>query len=113
AAGVVVARVWAVLERPRARRRAIVLGAAGVLSLCGATVVRNAVWSRPVTLWMEAVQQAPDHWRARLMLGEALQDEGRCREAIVQYRFAIAMRPREQFGYMKLGLCLAEIGRLD
>src|SRR5205823_7393812 len=29
------------------------------------------------------------------------------------YRFAIALRPQEQFGYMKLGLCLAEMGRLD
>jgi tetratricopeptide (TPR) repeat protein len=113
ATGVAVARFGAVFERPRHRRLVATLATAGVFSLCGATIVRNAVWSRPVTLWMEAVEGAPDHWRARLMLGEALQDEGRCREAITQYRLAISMRPQEQFGYMKLGLCLAEIGRLD
>ena len=113
AAGSATGRLWAGFVTPRARRRAVVLFAVGLLALGGATLVRNAVWARPVTLWMEAVQQAPDHWRARLMLGEALQNEGRCNEAVAQYRTAIALRPREQFGYMKMGLCLAEMGRLD
>jgi Flp pilus assembly protein TadD len=113
AAGSATGRLWAMFVTPRARRRAVVLAAAGLFALCGATVVRNAVWGRPVTLWMEAVQRAPDHWRARLMLGEALQNDGRCADAVVQYRTAIALRPREQFGYMKMGLCLAEMGRLE
>ena len=113
AAGAALGRLWPVFVTPPARRRALVLAAVGLTALCGATLVRNAVWARPVTLWMEAVQRAPDHWRARLMLGEALQNEGRCSEAVAQYRTAIALRPREQFGYMKIGVCLAEMGRLD
>ena len=113
AGGAAVGRLSALLVRPGVRRLARALAVLGVLSLCGATLVRNAVWAHPVTLWMEAVEQAPDHWRARLMLGEALQDEGRCMEAIGQYRYAIALRPQEQFGYMKMALCLAQIGRLD
>jgi Flp pilus assembly protein TadD len=32
---------------------------------------------------------------------------------VIQYRLAVALRPREQFGYMKMGLCLAEMGRLN
>jgi Flp pilus assembly protein TadD len=113
AAGAAVGRLRLALVRPRTMRAAGALATVGVASLAGATLVRNAVWAHPVTLWLEAVQQAPDHWRARLMLGEALQDEGRCGEAIVQYRLGIALRPQEKFGYMKLGLCLAEMGRLD
>jgi Flp pilus assembly protein TadD len=112
ATGAAVGRFSLAPVRPRTRRLAAALAAVGVFALSGATLVRNAVWARPVTLWLEAVQQAPDHWRARLMLGEALQDEGRCTEAVGQYRLAIAMRPQEKFGYMKLGLCLAEMGRL-
>jgi len=75
--------------------------------------VRNAVWTSPVTLWLEAVEMAPRHWRARLMLGEALQDAGRCDQAVGIYKAAIALRPQEQFGYMKLGICLAQMGKLD
>jgi Flp pilus assembly protein TadD len=113
AAGSATGRLWAAFVSRRAKHRALVLAAVGGLALAGATVVRNAVWARPVTLWLEAVQRAPDHWRARLMLGEALQNEHRCDEAVVQYRRAIALRPQERFGYMKMGLCLAEMGRLD
>jgi len=113
AAGAATGRLWAAFVTPRARHRAAALAIVGVVALSGATLVRNAVWSRPVTLWMEAVQGAPDHWRARLMLGEALQNEGRCSEAVAQYRRAIALRPKEQFGYVKMGLCLAEMGRLS
>jgi protein O-mannosyl-transferase len=113
AAGSAMGRVWASLERPKARHRALTLAVLAVMAFGGATLVRNAVWARPVTLWLEAVDKAPDHWRARLMLGEALQDEGRCADAIVQYKIAIKLRPREPFGYMKEGICLAQVGRLD
>src|SRR5439155_3688113 len=52
AAGSATGRLWAVFVTPRARRRAVVLFAAGLLALSGATLVRNAAWARPVTLWM-------------------------------------------------------------
>jgi tetratricopeptide (TPR) repeat protein len=87
--------------------------ATGVIVLCALTVSRNVVWASPVTLWHEAVDRAPDHWRPRLLLGEALQDNGRRDEAVDQYKAALRIRPTEPSAYMKLGLCFAEMGRLQ
>jgi len=84
-----------------------------LVSFGGRTLLRNAVWSSPVGLWVEAANSAPDHWVPRLLLGEALQEAGRRDEAVEQYRTAIALRPREQFAYSKLGTCLVELGRLQ
>ena len=96
------------------RRRAWA-GAAGfaavLLSFGLGTLVRNAVWRDPVTLWRESVDLAPAHDRPRLLLGEALQDAGRRDEAMEQYRIAIRLRPTAATGYVKLGQCLAEIGK--
>jgi len=105
------ARLAGVSSRVRVLARAVM--ALAVVSLGAQTVLRNTVWASPVTLWLEAVDRAPDHWRPRLLLGEALQDAGRRAEAVAQYRTALQMRPSEKFGYMKLGLCLAEMGRLE
>jgi protein O-mannosyl-transferase len=82
-----------------------------LLSLATETVLRNAVWSDPVALWRESVDLAPNHYRPRLLLGEALQDAGRRNEAIEQYKTAIRLRPGEPMGYVKVGQCLAEIGQ--
>lgn len=84
-----------------------------VLSLGAQTVIRNAVWADPVALWHESVDLAPNHYRPRLLLGEALQDEGRREEAVEQYRMAVRLRPADVTGYLKLGVCLAEMGRFD
>jgi Flp pilus assembly protein TadD len=84
-----------------------------LVSFGGRTLLRNAVWSSPVGLWVEAASSAPDHWVPRLLLGEALQEAGRREEAVDQYRTAIALRPKEQFAYAKLGTCLVELGRLQ
>ena len=77
------------------------------------TVIRNAVWADPVTLWRESVDLAPNHHRPRLLLGEALQDAGRREEAVEQYKLAVRLRPTEVTGYLKLGACLTEMGRFD
>jgi tetratricopeptide (TPR) repeat protein len=87
--------------------------ATGLITLCALTVSRNVVWASPIVLWQEAVDRAPDHWRPRLLLGEALQDNGRREEAVEQYKAALRIRPSESSAYMKLGLCFAEMGRLQ
>jgi Flp pilus assembly protein TadD len=84
-----------------------------VLSLAMRTVARNATWSRPVGLWLEAAEAAPDHWLPRLALGEVLHEQGRHEEALGAFRAAVALRPEETQAYAKLGLCLLETGRLD
>jgi tetratricopeptide (TPR) repeat protein len=82
-----------------------------VVSFGAETILRNAVWADPVTLWRESVELAPTHYRPRLLLGESLQDKGRRDEAVEQYQAAIRLRPAEPMGYVKMGQCLAEIGQ--
>jgi tetratricopeptide (TPR) repeat protein len=96
-------------------RYARVVGAVALglvlLSFGVETMLRNAVWGDPVALWRESVNLAPEHYRPRLLLGEALQDAGRRKEAVEQYQAAIRLRPAEPMGYVKMGQCLAEIGQ--
>ena len=83
--GAIVARLEALRHwnaRPRAKYlyRAIVVAMLGILSMH--TLLRNAVWGDPVTLWSEAIDKAPSSWHAQLSFGEALHDAGRHTEAI-------------------------------
>jgi len=87
-----------------------------VVWMCAHTVLRNHLWANPVELWLEATEKAPKHWLPRLLLGEALQDEGRCDSAVMQYRIGLSLEPDEpdtRLAYAKLGSCLAKLGRLD
>ncbi len=104
-------RAWSV--QTGASARGIV---PGVLSLIvfafGAqTLARNAVWRAPSSLWRESVDLAPTHFRPRLLLGEALQDEGKRDEAMSEYKAAIQLRPRDPTAYVKLAAVLVTIGR--
>jgi Flp pilus assembly protein TadD len=87
--------------------------AAGLVCIAAGTVLRNAVWASPVTVWLEAAYRAPDHWLPHLLLAEALQDQGRLDEAVVAYRRGLRLGPQEQLGYRKLGMCLTELGRFN
>ncbi|PYR64474.1 MAG: hypothetical protein DMF91_00200 [Acidobacteria bacterium] len=115
AIGAGISHVWVRVTRLSASARLLARAvlATGLVTLCALTVLRNVVWASPVTLWHEAVDRAPDHWRPRLLLGEALQDNGRREEAVEQYKAALRIRPAEPSAYMKLGLCFAEMGRLQ
>ncbi|MGH9385246.1 MAG: tetratricopeptide repeat protein, partial [Vicinamibacterales bacterium] len=84
-----------------------------VLPLAGRTLLRNAMWSSPVAIWSEAVEQAPGHWLPRTVLGESLHEAGRHDEAVAAHRAALALRPSEESIYLKLGYCLAELRRFD
>lgn len=114
AAGDAAARLAVWLEGVGHMRRLATAAFAVVLLAAGAlTITRNRVWSNPIVLWGEAVDKAPEHYRPRLLLGEALEDAGRRPEAIDEYRTAIALRPSVADGYLKLGQLLARTGQLD
>jgi protein O-mannosyl-transferase len=115
AAGAGIGRLgdWMVRRRPRMRWVGATALALVLSAFSAETLLRNAVWADPVTLWRESVDLAPIHFRPRLLLGEALQDAGRREEAVEQYKIGIRLRPMELTGYVKLGLCLAEMGRLS
>jgi tetratricopeptide (TPR) repeat protein len=86
---------------------------AGLLCISAGTVLRNALWSSPVAVWLEAAYRAPDHWLPHLLLAEALHEAGRTEEAVVAYRNGLRLRPQEELAYRKLGVCLTELGRLE
>ena len=113
--GTIVARLEAWRRwnaRPLARfvYRGIIVAMLVILSMH--TLLRNAVWGDPVTLWSEAVDKAPTSWHAQLLFGEALHDAGRHEEAIGAFTTALRTQPEEPAIYPKLGLCLIEVGRL-
>jgi len=99
--------------------RGIWRAAVGVLALLVVarlglqTIIRNTIWSDPVTLSREATLLAPDHWMPRLLLAEAYRHEGRCANAIPEYEAAVRLAPGEEFGYAKLAGCLIEAHRVD
>ena len=103
------------ISREATALRWAILGAVGVvaLQLGGRTLLRNAVWADPVTLWREAAQRAPEHWLPHLMLGETLRIRSGCSEAEPEYRMAIHYAPEETFAYTKLGGCLIERRAFD
>lgn len=111
--GLAWASAW--LDRVGARPRALVpiVLAVVVWSFGAETRFRNVVWASPVTLWRESVDLAPTHFRPRLLLGEALQDEGRNREALEEFETAVRLRPTEPTTHVMLGRSLAELGRFD
>jgi tetratricopeptide (TPR) repeat protein len=103
--------IWA-----RASSHRLLAGAGLALflaSLAFQTLVRNAIWQDPVGLAQEAVRLAPTHWAPRTLMAEALRQNGRCDEAVAEYRAAIAFRPIEEFPYTMLARCLIQGGRLD
>jgi len=100
-------------SRPVLRWTFRVTVALAVLSLAGHTVIRNAVWSSPVSLWADAAEKAPDHWYPALLLGESLHAAGRHSEAVAAFRRSIQLRPGEAGTYGRAGICLVELDRLD
>ena len=92
-----------------------VLGALAVVfvaQLAGLTVVRNALWGDPVALAREATMRSQGHWMPRLLLGETLRQNGRCPEAVVEYRAVLGVRATDTFARKKLLSCLIQTGRI-
>ncbi len=92
---------------------ALATAAIVIASLGFETLLRNAVFHDPVAVWRESVALAPNHHRPRLLLGEALEDAGNRRAALDQYETAARLRPRDPEVHLKLGACLAALGRID
>jgi tetratricopeptide (TPR) repeat protein len=114
AAGAGTARMWLGFADGPRRARLLLRVAAGIsiISLSGRTLIRNLVWSDPITLWSEAADMAPRHWLPALVLGESLHNAGLHNEAIVVLNRAVHLNPDEPAGYARLGVCLLEVGEV-
>jgi tetratricopeptide (TPR) repeat protein len=61
-----------------------------LLLLAGVLHRRNAAWESREALWSDVLARSPGSARARMNLGEALDEQGRYEEAIPQYQLALA-----------------------
>jgi tetratricopeptide (TPR) repeat protein len=84
-----------------------------LLAFSARTVLRNLIWRDPIALWQEASVLSPGHWLPRTVLGESFHRAGQHAEAAAAFEAALQMRPRESELYLKLAICLAELGRTD
>jgi hypothetical protein len=109
AGGCAFSAIW---THSRSRNVAVAGAALFLVALGFQTVVRNAIWEDPVALSLEAVELAPRHWMPRILAGEALRQNGRCDEAVVEYRAAIVIRPGDEYPYTMLARCLIQTQRL-
>jgi len=88
----------------------VLLAAAG---LGTATFHRNEVYTSALALWADVVEKMPDNAGARNNLGNALADQGRLPEAIVQYEEALRLVPGYDDPHYNLGNALAKSGRVE
>ena len=84
-----------------------------VMLLFGLTVMRNRVWSDPVTLWTEATVHAEGMWEPHYALADSLREAGDCTAALPEYRKVVALRPAHRDALTNLGICLAQTGQLE
>jgi len=97
------------------RRRSVPAYAAGVIivgmtCLATMTVLRQMVWSDPVTLWREAAFTAP-RWDTYTALGNALRDAGDCERALGAYTMASDIEPGRLIPLVGRWVCLTHLGR--
>lgn len=74
---------------------------------------RGAVWDSPHALWADAAHKAPDMARPRILLGQALLDDGRPEEAAARFAEGIERDPTFTAGYVWLARTQLDLGRID
>ncbi|GEM_PF-229466 len=111
-AGLAAAGFDAMRRRDRGKT-AVILACAicAVYSCC--TVLRNRVWRDGLSLWSDAVLNAPGSARARLNLGVALGARGMVERAMEEYRESARLRPTSPDALNNMGLIRMGQGRTD
>ena len=114
ATGAAFSRLRAWPPRRRVSTRAVVTAVFGVMLVVMAarTTTRNDVWGQPVSLWREAVANAPQIWLPYRGLGDALRDKGDFAGAAEAYREAARLHPAEPNTHLSLGVALMVTGRM-
>jgi len=101
---------WHVVSRLRWARVVFFITAAGIgVSLAYGTLLRNAEYASPLTLWRTSVERMP-HGRSRLAYATQLLESGDRTEAMRQLRLAVESYPPARFD---LAAELASEGKLD
>jgi len=105
-----IAAGWARLPIPRWWGRLV--PAVAIVALTFGSMQRNRDWAHPITIWEDAVRNAPDLWTAQYALANEYQYDGRCADALPVYQRSIKLKPTQR-AVINVGTCLAQLGRLD
>jgi protein O-mannosyl-transferase len=113
--GIFVLVAWALgeaAERARPLARAAIAVACAVAAIACAVVARQQAryWSDSQTLFAHALAHTVGNAVARVHFATALQDQGRCDEAIEHYRAALTLEPDDPYALIGLGNCLLRTG---
>jgi tetratricopeptide (TPR) repeat protein len=102
-------------HRPRALKKASVLGLCGVLLLLLVFLTwrQTTVYHDLVTLYTATLARNRGCWMAHYNLGIALNQRGDVDDAITHYRQAIELRPNYADAHYNLGRLLTQKGQLD
>lgn len=96
---------------PKAVEAATVAALALVLGIL--TVRRNEDYRTTLSFWTDVVEKRPDNARARVWLGNYLDDHGRSAEAFAHMATAVRLQPRNATAHYDLATMLASRGRTD
>lgn len=83
----------------------------GLIGLGTATWVQVQHWSDAKTLWTRALNVTSGNFRAHASYGSLLAEEGRQKEAVVQFTAAVKIQPNYAEAHNKLGVAFAAMGR--
>jgi tetratricopeptide (TPR) repeat protein len=84
-----------------------------VVSLSTASYERNKVWKTEVSLWEDVVRKSPNKSRGHYNFARFLGRAGFNDRALVHYRVAIALNPRDPQAHFNVGVIYLGRGALD
>jgi len=103
--------IAAAAAQPRPGARAVrALLCAAVIALCFLTWQQASLWRSPVTLWSHAASLGSGGRAAHANLAEALEADGRPREAIPHYLEALRRSAKKASWHVHLGRLYARLG---
>ncbi len=108
--------IWIVLWHLHKQQSTIALrlcGLTALLILGGLTWQRNVVWFDEQSLWRNAVQRAPNMFRAQSNLGLAHYQSGALDSALIAYNRAVELNPNYSKTWNNLGLVYEGLGQFD
>jgi len=111
--GICVAVTW-LAEEWRVSRSllgGLMAGVLAVLMVCAWKQTTH--WKNSETLWNHTLACTTDNYVAHLNLGNALLDEGRVDDAILQYQEVLKIKPRYADAHFDLGNALDRKGKTD
>jgi tetratricopeptide (TPR) repeat protein len=110
--GLAAHRGW-VAFTPARRAALAILGGTALALLILLTLARVPVWENAITLWTQALRQAPDNHVVRTNLAAGLLAGGRPSESLEHLHYLLRITPRNPRIRVNLAVAYYKLGRLD